>query len=113
MNSIWSKRWKKVLIWFSAYFSFLAFALVGGYVIVKDEDEDLKATAKQAFIVILIFAAISACLSFFGYIGSFSDSFYNSAAYDIYSTISTLANHAKTVVYVVFTVLALVSKDNE
>ena len=39
MNSNWSKKWKKCLIWFSSYISFIAFAIVGGYVIIKNDDE--------------------------------------------------------------------------
>ena len=42
MKKIWTNRWKKALIWFSGYFSLIAFAIVGGYVIVKSEDDDRR-----------------------------------------------------------------------
>lgn len=45
MKEVWTKKWKKVLIWVSGYFSLLAYAIVGGYVIVKSEDDELKRTA--------------------------------------------------------------------
>ncbi len=80
MNSIWCSKWKKALIWFSSYISFVAFALVGGYVILKEEDEGLKKTVKQAFFVTLIISAVSAFLSFisnFVYIVAPDASLYN------------------------------------
>ena len=50
MKKVWTNRWKKVLIWLSGYLSFIAFAIVGGYTIVKSEDEELKKTTKAAFL---------------------------------------------------------------
>ena len=52
MNKVWTKKWKEVLIWFSGYINFIAFALVGGYTIVKSGDEDLK-KAKQYVDILL------------------------------------------------------------
>ncbi len=113
MNSVWSKGWKKCLIWFSSYMSFVAFALVGGYVIVKNEDEELKKTAKTALIVTLIFTAISAVLSVFYNFGSLSNTFFSSTAYDFYDIISKFLNVAKIVVYAIFVIMSIVKKDDE
>ncbi len=113
MNGTWSQKWKKLLIWFSGYFSFIAFAIVGGYAIVKTEDEGLKKTAKQAFIVTLIFAALSAFLAIFNYCGDlFFDSYgYGSDGYDFYQTATTVVNLARIIVYAVFVVITLVKKE--
>ncbi len=113
MKNIWSMKWKKVLIWFSGYISFLAFALVGGYTLVKSEDEELKKTAKQTFIVVLIFAAISALLSLFHNVCGLSDKYYSSAEYGAYSILSKLVAIAQVIVYAVFVVTTLVKTENE
>ncbi len=110
MQNVWSQKWKKVLIWFSGYISFLAFALVGGYTVVKVEDEELKKTAKQTFLVVLLFAAISAALSIFNYICGFMDS-YPPTAYEIYSTLSRIVSLAQIGTYAFFIIKTLVSKD--
>ena len=112
MKEVWTKKWKEVLIWFSAYISFIAFAIVGGYVIVKSNDDDLKKTAKSALIVSLIFSAISALLLVFHYFASMADGYYSSGAYDFYSITSNLVNIAKIVVYVVFIIIALLKNDS-
>ncbi len=111
MNETWSLKWKKVLIWFSGYISFLAFAIIGGYTIVKSENEELKKTAKQTFLTVLLFAAISAVLSLFNYIGGFTDNYYSSSAYEIYSILTKLVSIAQMIVYTVFIVLSLKAKE--
>ncbi len=110
---MWSKKWKEILIWVSGFFGFLTFALVGGYTIVKSEDEDLKKTAKKGFIVLLIFTAVSAFFSLFNAIAGMSDSYYGSSAYKFYTVMTNLVTIAKIVVYAVFVVLTLIKKDEE
>ncbi len=112
MNGTWSEKWKKALIWFSAYSSIIAYALVGGYVIVKDEDEELKKTTKMAFFVTLIFAALSAFLSVFYNFASMGDGYTLSGAYDFYNIANKLVSIAKIAVYAVFIVLEFAKKDN-
>ena len=59
MKNTWNNLWKGLLIWVTAYSSIIAFALCGGYVIVKEkENEVLQKETKKAFIVILIFTVI-------------------------------------------------------
>ena len=65
MKEVWSNSWKKILIWACGYVSIIAFAIAGGYAIVKSEDEDLKKTAKTCFIVTLVFLAVDALISIF------------------------------------------------
>ncbi len=113
MKSIWNNSWKKTLIWFSSYIGFTAFAIVGGYTIVKSEDEQLKKTVKTAFITTLIFACISAFLTLFSSFAGMSENYYNSAAYDFYDIASKLVNVAKIAVHAIFIILELTKKDPE
>ena len=106
MKEGWSRRWKALLIWASGYLSFIAYAIVGGYVIVKSDDEELKDTAKKAFIVTLIFTAISIFFSIYNSIGALSSSYYSSGAYVAYGVLQMIVNIAKIVVYVVFALLS-------
>ena len=106
MKEGWSRRWKALLIWASGYLSFIAYAIVGGYVIVKSDDEELKDTAKKAFIVTLIFTAISMFFSIYNSIGALSSSYYSSGAYVAYGVLQMIVNIAKIVVYVVFALLS-------
>ncbi len=113
MNGKWTDKWKKLLLWFSAYSSLAAFAIFGGYTIVKDEGEELKKTAKQAFAVTLIFAAASALLSVFYNFASMSNSYYLSAASDFYDISTRLLSAIKIAVYAVIIILELVKKEND
>ena len=106
MKEVWSRRWKALLIWASGYLSFIAYAIVGGYVIAKSDDEELKDTAKKAFIVTLIFTAISMFFSIYNSIGALSSSYYSSGAYVAYGVLQMIVNIAKIVVYVVFALLS-------
>ena len=106
MKEGWSRRWKALLIWASGYLSFIAYAIVGGYVIVKSDDEELKNTAKKTFIVTLIFTAISMFFSIYNSIGALSSSYYSSGAYVAYGVLQMIVNIAKIVVYVVFALLS-------
>ncbi len=111
MKSGWSNKWKKVLIWFSGYFSFIAFAIVGGYTIIKSENEEHKKTSKLAFIITLIFACLSAFLTIFYNCAGMSDSFYGSGAYDFYDIFGKIINIAKVIVFAVFIIIELVKKE--
>ncbi len=111
MKSGWSKVWKKCLIWFSAYINFVAFALVGGYTIVKSEDEELKKTTKLAFIISIIFAAVSGFLTIFYNFASMSDTYYSSSSYEFYDIATKIVNIAKVVVFAVFIILEFFKKE--
>ncbi len=66
-----NEKLKKVFVLLSGYLSFIAFAVVGGYVFIKSENEELKKTAKLTLIVTLIFTAISAVLLIYNHFGGF------------------------------------------
>ncbi len=101
MKEGWSNRWKRLLIWVSGYLSIIAYVIVGGYFFTKTDDEDLKKTAKSAFIVTIIFTAISAFLGIYSACLSLADSSYSTTAYDAYSWMTNLTLIAKTVTFVV------------
>ena len=106
MKEGWTTRWKALFIWLSGYLSIIAFALVGGYAIVKSEEEELKKTAKQAFVVTLIFTLLSMFFSLYSAIGGMTDNYYMSDAYEAYNIMLSIVNIAKIIVFVVFGALA-------
>ena len=111
MNINWNNKWKSVLVWLSAYISFIAFVVVGGYFYVKKDEEEVQTATKRAFLVTLSFTAISAFFSIFNYIGGLANNYYTSAAYEFYSICTTIVGIAKIVVFAVFIILALIKKD--
>ncbi len=112
MKEGWTNKWKKILIWLSGYINFIAFAVVGGYAIVKEQDEELKKTAKKVFVITLIFTAISAVLSLISYFGGMADGYYGSGFYKAMSIIGSLVNIAKVVVYAIFIIIELLAKED-
>ena len=113
MNKIWTNKLKETLIWLCGYLNIVAFAIVGGYAIVKSENEDLKKATKTAFIVTLIFTAISAFLAIFNYCGNISKNYYGSSAYDFYTIASSIVGIAKIVVFAVFIIMTLLKKEEK
>ena len=109
MKEVWTKNLKKALIWLSGYLTFVAYAIVGGYTIVKSEDEDLKKEAKKAFVVTLIFTAISAFFVIFDQFGGMSSNWYGSGAQKFSNICSRIVSIAKIVVYAIFLLIALFS----
>ena len=64
-----ARQWKKLTIWGSAYVNILAYVLVGGYFMIKDDDERVKKSVKYAFLVSLAFTVCSILLNAFSYVG--------------------------------------------
>lgn len=112
MNITWNNKWKTVFVWLSAYLNFLAFVLVGGYFYIKKEDEEVQSATKHAFVVTLCFAAITAFLSIFNYIGGLTDGYYSSSAYNFYSVCNAVVGMARIVVYAIFVILSLTKKND-
>ena len=42
MKEGWTTRWKALFLWLCGYLSIIAFAVTGGYVIVKSENEERR-----------------------------------------------------------------------
>ena len=108
-----SQNLKKCFMWVCGYLNIVAFALVGGYLYIKSDDEDMKKEVKIALIVTLIFTAIMAVLSIYNYCGGFSSAYYGSVAYDVYSICLSVVQIANIIVYAVFAIMALVKKGGE
>ncbi len=108
-----SQNLKKCFMWVCGYLNIVAFALVGGYLYIKSDDEDMKKEVKIALIVTLIFTAITAVLSIYNYCGGFSSAYYGSVAYDVYSICLSVVQIAKIIVYAVFAIMALVKRSDE
>lgn len=106
MKEGWTTRWKALFLWLCGYLSIVAFAVTGGYVIVRSENEALKKTAKNVLIVTLIFTAISMFFSIYNGIGNMTDNYYASDAYNAYDMMSKLVNVAKVAVYAICGALA-------
>ena len=113
MKEGWTNRWKKLLIWVSGYLSIIAFVIVGGYFIIKGEDEELKKTAKLVFIVTIIFTAISAVLALYSSILTLAGASYTSTAYNIYEWLTSITLIAKIITFATFALLAFFGKNEK
>ena len=94
-------------MWLSAYISFIAFVVVGGYFYIQKEEEGVQTATKRAFLVTLVFTAIGAFFSIFNYIGGLANNYYSSFAYEFYSICTTIVSVAKIIVFATFIILAL------
>ena len=112
MKEGWSNHWKKLLIWISGYLSIVAFAIVGGYAIVKSNDEELKKTAKKAFIVTVIFTIIAAFLAVYSACMSIADTV-SAGARDAFTWITSLSIIVEVIVYAVFAIIDFCKKDKK
>ena len=110
MKEGWTTRWKALFVWLCGYLIIVAFALVGGYMIVKSDDEELKNTSKKVLIVTLIFTAVSMFLSLYNNIGGMADNYYSSKAYSAYDIMSNITNIAKIVVFAVCAAISFFKK---
>lgn len=95
-------------IWASVLVSYLAFAVVGGFCMVKSDREDLKDTCKKALVIALIFFAVELFLTVFHYIGSCFNGYYGSGAYQFYDIAGNIVAIAKIITVVVFAILGIV-----
>lgn len=113
MKEIWTQNLKKAFIWLSGYISFIAFAIVGGYTIIKSDDKELQKTSKLAFIITLIFTAITGFLLIYNNFASMATGYYSSVAYRFYSITLSITEIAKIIVFAVFIILSLIPNKNE
>ena len=110
MKEVWSKSWKKVLIWACGFVSLIAFAVAGGYAIVKGEDEGIKRAAKQCFVVTLIFLAANALISILSSIAGLAAS---AGLAEVLQWLNFILLIAKIGIYAAAIVMTLVSGKNE
>ncbi len=106
MKEVWSKAWKKVLIWVSGFAGIIAFAIVGGYTVVKGESEELKRTAKLCFVVTLLFLAAEALVSI---LLSISGIAHSGGFNSFLEWLNLILLIARIAVYAVFVIMALAS----
>ncbi len=104
----WNNKWKKILLWVVSYLNILGFVLVGGYFILKG-DNDLKKESKKCFITMLPFIAIDALIDMITYFISINGSV--SGASNI-STFSSIIGIIKIVTFVVMIVLVILEKNS-
>ena len=92
-------------VWTSVLVSYLAFAVVGGFCMIKSDREDLKNTCKKALAIALIFFAVELFLTIFNYIGGMFNGYYGSGAYKFYDIAGSILAIAKIITVVVFAIL--------
>ena len=105
------KPWAKLLLWVSGYVSAICYALVGGFVFLNCEDEELRAENKKVFVVSLIFLGLSAFTSIWYSLNSLFGA--STEMYRAYSVFTSIVSICKIITFVVFAILALCSKDSE
>ena len=93
-----SKKWQKVILWAGAYASSIIFALLGGYVWLKTDDDEKVFAVTLVFLLLGAFTVIfSACMNMAPY---------NAQAYKAYYIINGIIGIAKILTYLVFGLFA-------
>ena len=108
----WTEKLTTVLLWVGGFVNFIAFALLGGYLIVKGNDNQ-KITLKRVFVIILLFLAATAVMEVYYNFASMSGNYYGSLAQDFYSIMTKIIEIARIGVFSTFVVLELIKKDNK
>ena len=93
---ITARQWKKLVLWTSAYVNIIVFALVGGYFVLKDDDANVKKSAKYAFVVTLAYTVFSILLNILSYV---SHGLEWTSVQPIFSKINTIMNFSRFIVY--------------
>ncbi len=107
-----TSTWKKFLLWIAGYVNVLALVLIGGYVVLKEDDKEVKKTAKTVCLVYVLFTAISAFLSIYAQVGNMFDGWYNSTAYEVYGILNSLVNIARIIVFAICALVAVFKADD-
>ena len=108
MKGLWTHRWKAALIWLCGYVNLIAYAVVGGFVVFRTEDQKLHRTEKTVFVVTLIFTAVEALLLILSNISSMT-----SGMGTALSVIGLIETFAKIAVYAAGLISALFAEDEE
>lgn len=112
MKEVWTNRWKKLLIWVSGYLGIIPFVIVGGYTIVKSNDEELKKTTHRAFVVTIIFTIIAAFIAIYTVCMDLADNV-SYKAEEAIKWISGLTVIAEFIVYAIFAIVDFCKKDDK
>ena len=103
----WNQKLSKLLIWLAGYVSFIAFAIVGGYTLVKIDDEELKLTTKRVFVVSLVYYALLGFMSILTHFGSMNSGYYGSGFYEFCSVTISLIEIIKIIFFAVCMLLVM------
>lgn len=101
------KNWLKLILWVGAYVNLVIFAIIGSYVYLKTDDEDIKKEVKKVFLISLLFVGINMLLSLIYNILGFA----KNVNYDFYNVLSRLTSIAKIITFIVFGILAFFSPE--
>ena len=104
-----SVKLQKLILWVSSYVNILAILLSGGYVLYCSQNEEVKKTAVQAFLVKAVFIGIFAFLALLNY---FLAQICLINFVRAYSILTALASIAEIVTYVVMVILTLTQKES-
>lgn len=107
----WTEKLTNVLLWTAGYVSFIAFAFLGGYIILKGNDRQ-KLITKRAFVIMLLFLAVSAFLDIFVNFGTMSNNYFGSPANNFHNIFTRLVEVARIGVFTTFIIIELVRKDS-
>lgn len=110
-NGKWTRKLINVLIWVSGYLNFVAFVVVGGFAIIKGNDEQ-KLVSKRVFVVTLIFLALNSLMTYLGYIGGWFDGYYGSGVYEFQVNMTRIINIAEITVFATCIVVELLKKED-
>lgn len=106
------KKTGTLVLWASAYVNLIVFALCGGYVWLKSDDEYLKNETKKALIVSLVFVAIGAIQTLFGQCYTLFGVSYSSDIYRLHQIVGYVISVAKVIVCAVFALLGFLGADS-
>ena len=100
-----SVKWQKAIVWFTGYINVIAFFLAGGYTYLNTECDDVKASAKNVFVLLLGFTGIDILRAIVYNIMSVADASYK--ALSVVSDIGTVVSVIRMIVFVTFFILDL------
>lgn len=106
--SKWTNNWQKLLMWVAGYVSFIGYILVGGYFIIKGDD-DLKAEAKKGLIVSLIFLVLDMLILLINNFTTLS----STSSVEGMIIFGAIVSIAKVATFIVMAALAFFSKAKE
>lgn len=102
------KPWIKLIIWVSAFVSPIVYALVGGFIFLSVEDEELREENKKVFKIGLIFLCCSILMSVWSHILGMVE--YTYGSHRAYTVASNVVSLIKILCFVAFGMVAIFKK---